>query len=85
MKTKNDKHPIFKEFKNSIPDPIIDEISSSVKYLGYTTEYGIREDEQHWRIEKIEKIGTVTKTTYAGGFGKFSFKWSDRLTLKYSR
>lgn len=81
----NDKHPIFKEFLNSIPKPIIHDAGGGTIYRGYTTRHGVPEDENSWMIERQTTSAGITKVETAGGLGKYEFAWSDRTTLSYSR
>lgn len=81
----NDKHPIYKEFLNSIPKPIIHDAGGGVIYRGFTTNYGVGQDEKRWKIERETTAGGITLTEYAGGRGEYKFSWDERETLSYSR
>lgn len=85
MEQSNKNHPIYKEFTNSIPKPIIDNVGGGVIYRGYTLRHGVDFDNEQWMIEKETTSGTVTIVETAGGRGEFKFAWNDRTTLRYSR
>lgn len=85
MKNLNLQHPIMQSFGvNYMPEPIIDEASSTVTYYGYAP-MGTDESEAGWMIMRKTKTGNVTKCEYAGGRMDYEFKWSDRTNYSYAR
>lgn len=68
---------------NVLPEPFIDE-QSDATYYGWAV-MGTNEDEPGWRIMRVKKTGTVTKSEYANGSMAFNFAWSERLSYVYSR
>lgn len=61
---------------------LIDEASPSVTYI-CTASPGTQADEPHWRIQKITKSGSVTRTQYPNGQNTFTFVADDRATYDY--
>lgn len=85
MKTPRFNYPVFGNWRDTMPDPLVDEASSSITYYGYS-DYGVGTSEAKWMIWKVEKSGNVTKTSYAGGRkGIFGFVWDNRASLDYRR
>lgn len=84
MKTLKTSAPVMRTFHEYLPEPFIDEASEDVKYVGYAP-IGTEEDEEGWRIIRVSKVGTVTKSEYAQGSMGFESAWSKRTNYKYSR
>ena len=71
----------------------IHEVSKTLFYLGWA-ELNSAEDEEVWKIRRIQQISTVWEQKYAyDGYGAehegrgnefFRFKWSERYLLNYS-
>jgi len=83
------EYPIFKEYLNSMPPPIEDEVSATVTYKGYAP-LGTRITDAKWHIQRITKANAVIPqgviiTEFAGGSDKFEFVWANRTALSYSR
>lgn len=76
--------PVFKTFKEYMPEPFIDQADADTKYVGYA-HLGVGEDDPQWLIEKHITVGTVTKVLYPNSSMKFEQKWSERATLNYGR
>jgi hypothetical protein len=66
------------------PDPIIDQASASVRYVGYAP-LGTPQTSANWMIKRVTTTGTVTITEYANGEMTFRTAWSARATAQYSR
>ncbi len=61
----------------------IDEVSTTLTYVGYVQNIGASESGAIWKIKKIQQTGTVWKITYADGDQLFDNVWSDRASLTY--
>lgn len=77
--------PRYLDVLDSIPAPLVHDAGGGVTYIGYTKRLGIAEDTPEWHIRRITVSGGITRTEYAQGSFEFSFAWSDRTTLSYSR
>lgn len=82
--TENENYPIIKTLTEHLPPPIVDEVSATLSYIGFSA-IGTREDVADWKIMKVEKVGTITKSTFPNSSMKYEFKWSDRATYTYTR
>ena len=80
----NTTHPIVKTFAEYMPKPWVDQASATVTYIGYAP-LGIQSDKVGWRIERVEVVGTETRTTYAEGSMEFNYIWDNRTSYVYSR
>ncbi len=76
--------PVTITFTEYLPDPIIDQASATVRYVG-DAPLGTRLNEPGWRIRRITISGAVTVTEYASGTMDFINAWTERVTLPYSR
>lgn len=65
----------------------VDEVDANTIYVGYSQYLGASESDPVWRIKKIQKTGTVTKTLWAEFSGEptkdYVHIWTNRLTLIY--
>lgn len=68
---------------DALPAPFVDE-QDDATYYGWAP-MGVNEDEEKWRIMRVKKTSTVTKSEYANGSMNFCFAWSNRLSYTYSR
>jgi len=88
-RTTRKNYPIYKEFLNSLPAPMIDEVSAQLTYRGYA-ELGAGYGEAKWLIVRETKAnaaaphGLIT-TEYASGSMEFDQVWANRASLTYSR
>ncbi len=63
----------------------VDEVSSTLIYLGYVDgQQIVDETEPIWRIRRIRQVGTVWITDYANGDSSFNNIWDDRALLIYA-
>lgn len=62
---------------------LIDEVSSSVTYLG-KAQIGSATSDSSWQIQKISVSGTVTTIAWADGTDAFTNVWDDRASYTYS-
>lgn len=68
---------------NSTQKIIIDEVSTSVSYIGFS-EIGSSTANPVWRILKITVSGTITELLHADGDGAYDNIWDNRASLTYS-
>lgn len=62
---------------------IVDEVSAALQYIG-TGPLSGDTSLPIWQIKKVEKVGTVTRITYADGDNKFDNVWDNRAALSYA-
>ena len=78
-------YPVYKNFNDLIPDPIIDDVGGGVVYYGYAP-IGSKSTDAKWRIKRVTRSGsTLITPEYPDASMEFKFKWSDRTSLTYSR
>lgn len=83
--TANDnEYPIVKTLTEALVPPLRDDVSASEIYYGWAP-IGTAEDAPGWKIMRVKKTSTVTKSEFPDSKQDYAFKWSDRLTLTYSR
>jgi hypothetical protein len=61
----------------------VDEVSSSLTYLGYAVP-GTAESASGWLMIAVSKVGTVTAKKFKNGSTSFNTKWDDRAAGSYS-
>ena len=61
----------------------IDEVSTTLVYVGYAQVSGANAAQAVWKIKKIEKIGTVWEFKYADGDELYDNIWNNRYSLNY--
>lgn len=61
----------------------IDEVNSTLVYVGYTQNLGVDSSLERWKIKKIEKIGSVWEIKWADGDELYDNIWDNRATLNY--
>ena len=84
MKITKTTAPVVRTFSEYLPEPFIDEVSETEKYIGYAP-MGTDEDEEGWRIVKVVKEENVTKHLYAQGTMDFISAWNKRTEYSYTR
>lgn len=62
---------------------LIDEVSTTLYYLGYALTVGADQSKAVWKIKKIEQIGTVWQIQYANGDDQYQNIWNNRSILNY--
>lgn len=62
----------------------IDEVSTTLTYIGYVQNLNPSETGPIWKIKKIQQVGTVWKILFADGDELFDNVWSNRASLVYS-
>ena len=77
-------HPVVKTFNEYMPKPIIDEVSGTVTYLGFS-HFGTKTSDARWRIERVTVAGTVTIVEYGDNSMEFNSIWDNRASINYSR
>lgn len=63
---------------------LIDELSDTEVYIGYSQENS-RSDKEQWRIRRIWQVGSVWYFGFPDGEQEFKFVWDDRLTYTYAQ
>jgi hypothetical protein len=61
----------------------IDEISSTLVYVGYAQVSAADPTLVVWKIKKIEKVGTVWEIRYADGDELYDNVWDNRFSINY--
>lgn len=82
-----DIYPIMRTTP-AFADPIIDGTSATVTYYGYAP-LGTKQTDAAWKIVRVTRSAVAAPYTqiseYPNTQDSYSFAWSDRLTLIYSR
>lgn len=81
---RNDNFPVIQTLDEYRVPPLRDEVSANLTYLGWAP-LGTRESEAKWKIMRINKVGTVTKSEFPNSRDNYEFAWSERATYAYSR
>lgn len=61
----------------------VDEVTTTLVYVGYVQNLGVEETLQKWKIKKIEKVGTVWEIKWADGDELYDNIWDNRAALNY--
>jgi hypothetical protein len=61
----------------------IDELATTLVYVGYAQVSGAPAGSAVWKIKKIEKVGTVWEIKYADGDELYDNIWNNRYSLNY--
>jgi hypothetical protein len=61
----------------------IDEVTSTLVYVGYSFTSGADSSLAVWKIKKIEQTGTVWEIKYADGDEQYDNIWDNRAILNY--
>lgn len=77
--------PVVRLIQDAQSPPIIDEVSTTLTYIGISKNRGAQTSSKVWQIKKIEKIGTVTTIEFPSSNSDFNFDWDSRATFSYSR
>jgi len=82
-------YPTIKTLTETLPLPMIDEVSTTVTYYGYA-ELGTPVGAAKWKIIRVTKASATTPygvitTDYADGNVNYDNVWSGRTGLSYSR
>lgn len=77
-------YPIFRSVVDVEAIPILDEVSTSLTYVGWAV-LGTATSSPKWKIIRITKSGTITLTEYADGNMNYDNVWDNRAALTYSR
>lgn len=80
----NNNYPVVRTLTELLPPPIIDEAGGGIVYYGWAP-LRTPEDKEQWKIMRVNKVGNITKSEFPNSDDSYSFKWSDRATLTYSR
>ena len=65
-------------------DIIIDEVSSTLTYIGKTKHFAAAVSDAVWQVKKIVTSGTETGIFWADGTDAFTKIWDDRTTYTYT-
>ena len=66
------------------PIMLVHEVSSTEYYVGTSRRFS-KEDDPHWRIQRILQSGGVWSFEYPDGKQSFTFVWSSRFGYSYSQ
>ena len=61
----------------------VDEVTTTLVYVGYTQNLGVDQTLEKWKIKKIEKVGTVWEIKWADGDELYDNIWDNRAALIY--
>lgn len=61
----------------------IDEVTTTLVYVGYSQTTGADPSLEVWKIKKIEQTGTVWEIKYADGDEQYDNIWDNRASLNY--
>jgi hypothetical protein len=61
----------------------VDEVNSTLVYVGYTQNLGVDTSLERWKIKKIEKVGSVWEIKWADGDELYDNIWDNRASLNY--
>lgn len=65
------------------PPFLVDEVSDTEYYIGTSRNFS-EQTQPKWRIQRIQKRGTVWYFEYPDGDQAFKFQWSNRFGYTYS-
>lgn len=63
---------------------VIEEVNDNLMYVGYCTSECTGYDDPKWRIERIQKEGTIQTVFTANGSSAMNQKWTERKSLRYA-
>ena len=84
MDNNQESYATVKNLTETIFPPNEDNNGSGVIIYGWAP-LGTAEDSPKWKIRKKTISGTITTWTCPDGQDTYSFKWSDRGSLTYTR
>lgn len=66
------------------PIMLVHEVSSTEYYVGTSRRFS-KEDDPHWRIQRILQSSGVWRFEYPDGKQSFTFEWSSRFGYTYAQ